>query len=135
MATILVVEADRSLRELLRVHLTNAGHDVLLAEDALAAGPLLLERTRGVDLAIVDAQLPYLGGVELVATMIADTSLPPIPIVLIATHEQRGAESLGVPCLYKPFRADQLISLVGQMLPSESSAALREAALKVANAG
>ena len=38
MATILVVDDDENLRELLRLHLTGAGYDVEVATDAIAAG-------------------------------------------------------------------------------------------------
>lgn len=127
--TILVVENDRSLRELLHVHLTNAGYEVLLAQDAVAAGPLLLGPSE-IDLAIVDAQLPYLSGVELVATLIADTTLPAIAAILIAGHEQlaAGAEHLGVPCLVKPFTVDELLHVVRDTIRpaiAEASASLR----------
>jgi DNA-binding response OmpR family regulator len=130
--TILVVEDDGSLRELLRVHLANAGYEVLLAADAPAAGPALLERGKDIGLAIVDAQLPFMSGVELIATMIADTTLPAIPAVLITGHEHlaAGADRLGVPCLLKPFLVDVLLELVRENIrPSrtESEAVLRQA--------
>jgi DNA-binding response OmpR family regulator len=114
---ILVVEDDAALAELLRVHLANAGYEVVLAEDAVAAGPVLLRQAPKVDLAIVDAQLPYLSGVDLLATMIADTTLPPIPAVLITGHRHLSAhaETLGVPCLLKPFLVDDLLSVVRQV--------------------
>ena len=41
-ATILVLDDDRYMRELLNLHLSNAGYEVLLAEDAVVAGHLLL---------------------------------------------------------------------------------------------
>ena len=130
MATILVVEHDRSLRELLRVHLTNAGYEVETTSDAVAAGPLLLQRADELQLAIVGAQLPYLSGVELVATLMADTTLPAIPTILIAAadHVPPAADNLGVPCLVKPFAVDTLLDLVRTTLrPASpvSSASLR----------
>jgi two-component system alkaline phosphatase synthesis response regulator PhoP len=130
--TVLVIENDRSLRELLRVHLTNAGYEVLLAADAVAAGPVLLRRAQEVALAIIDAQLPYLSGVELVATLIADSTLPAIPAILVTAPDAlpAAAESLGVPCLVKPFAADTLLDLVRTMLEpasAVSSASLRPA--------
>lgn len=136
--TILVVEDDRSLRELLRVHLANAGYHVLVAQDPVAAGPLLLQRAGEIDLAIVDAQLPYMSGIELVATLIADTTLPSIPAILITGHEHlvAGAEKLGVPCLLKPFMVDDLLALVRETVAApDSSAALRPAALRAGSAG
>lgn len=135
--TILVVEDDRALGELLRVHLANAGYDVVVAADPVAAGPVLLQRVGEIDLAIVDAQLPYMSGIELVATLIADSTLPPIPAILITGHEHlvAGAEKLGVPCLFKPFLVDELLALVRESArPPDSSAALRPAALRAGNA-
>src|SRR5689334_14930769 len=111
---ILVVEDDASLRELLRLHLSNAGYEVVLAEDAIAAAPALLKRGRELDLAIIDVELPYLSGIELVAAMVADSTLPAIPAILLTgeRHRYRAAEALGVACLAKPFRVDELLALV-----------------------
>ena len=105
-----------------------------MAQDPIAAGTVLLQQASEIDLAIVDAQLPYLSGVELVATMIADTSLPPIPAILITGHEHLvgAAERLGVPCLFKPFLVDELLDLVRTTL-RPAAASLRPAARKVAN--
>jgi DNA-binding response OmpR family regulator len=41
-ARILVVDDDESIRELLRLHLSSAGYEVQVAEDAIAAGYLVL---------------------------------------------------------------------------------------------
>jgi DNA-binding response OmpR family regulator len=136
-ARVLVVEDDASLRELLRVHLVNAGCEVVLAEDAVTAGPVLVGRHAAIDLAIVDAQLPYLGGLELVATMMADTSVPAIPFIVITGHQDllAKAERLGVPCLLKPFSTDDLLQLVRLALAPSATASLRVGQKKVANAG
>jgi len=138
--TVLVVENDRSLSELLRVHLGNAGYEVLLAPDAVAAGPALLQRAGELDLVIVAAQLPYLSGLELVATLIADTTLPALPVILIAGPDQvpAAAHSLDVPCLVKPFAADTLVDLVrttlGQAGPVSSASLERpEPARRISN--
>jgi len=42
MATILVIDDDDSMRELLRLHLATAGYDVQVAADAIAAGYMVL---------------------------------------------------------------------------------------------
>jgi len=42
MKKILVVDHDRSIRELLQLHLSNAGYEALVAEDAIVAGGLIL---------------------------------------------------------------------------------------------
>ena len=40
------MDDDELMRELLRLHLTSAGYEVLLAEDAVVAGHLLLSQRR-----------------------------------------------------------------------------------------
>jgi DNA-binding response OmpR family regulator len=117
-ASVLVVEDERAIRDLLRLHLCNAGHGVMLAEDAIEAGRRLLERSAAIDLIIVDAQLPYLSGIEFVSTLIADSTLPPRPIILITGHEDLAlrAQLLDVPCLMKPFSAETLLALVERCL-------------------
>jgi two-component system phosphate regulon response regulator PhoB len=129
---ILVVEDDRAVRELLQLHLHNAGYDVVAVADAVLAGQLLLEGASSIDLLIVDAQLPYLSGIEFVSTLIADTTIPAVPMILITGHEHLAnrAQTLDVPCVMKPFSADHLLGLVEKNIasqrPAESEAGLSD---------
>src|SRR5258708_5989257 len=131
---ILVVEDDGGVRELLKVHLDNGGYDVVAVADAVLAGQSLLEGASGIDLLIVDAQLPYMSGLEFVSTLIADTTLPSVPMILITGHEHLAsrAEILEVPCLVKPFSTDDLIDLVEKSMaaprPVESDPGLSDRA-------
>jgi two-component system phosphate regulon response regulator PhoB len=118
---ILLVEDDRAVRELLQGHLQNAGYDVVAVADAVLAGQALLKAASSIDLLIVDAELPYLSGIEFVSTLIADTTLPSVPMILITGHEHLAnrAEILEVPCLMKPFSADELIGLVEKSIAAQ----------------
>ena len=62
-ARVLVVDDERSMRELLSIVLRRDGYDVLIAEDG-AAGLELLKRER-VDILITDIRMPQLNGVDL----------------------------------------------------------------------
>jgi DNA-binding response OmpR family regulator len=106
------------MRELLRVHLHNAGYSVMLAPDAIVAGRTILQNPNEMDALIVDAKLPYMGGVDFVSTLIADSSLPFIPTVLIAATDEllRSVEVLDVPVLTPPFSPQQLLDLVDQTI-------------------
>lgn len=112
--TVLVAENDRAMRELLRVHLHNAGYNVILAPDAIVAGRALVATPDKIDVLIINAHLPFMSGVEFVSTMIADNSLRFVPTVLIssADDDARRADVLGVPCLVAPFSAQHLLDLV-----------------------
>ena len=112
--TAIVAEADRALRDLLRVHLQNAGYNAILAPDAVVAGRAILERPEAIDVLLIDVRLPFMSGIDFVATLIADSSLRFIPTIMIATSEQDAgrADALNVPCLVAPFGAEQLLEVV-----------------------
>lgn len=109
------------MRELLRLHLANAGYRVTLAEDAAVAGRELLASPP--DLVIADVHLPYMSGVELASILVADGTLPPIPVVLISAHERYRdrAEALGAVFLVKPILKTQLLETVAKVLSSAST--------------
>lgn len=128
---ILVVEDERPVRELLQVHLQNAGYGVVAAPDAVVAGHLLVSDAAKFDLVIIDAHLPYLSGIEFASVLIADSSIPPLPIILITGHEELAsrADILDVPCLIKPFSADELLAIVERNIVARapvSAAGVRE---------
>jgi DNA-binding response OmpR family regulator len=114
-ATILVVDDDESIRELLRIHLSAAGYEVHVAADAISAGHLVLRSPP--DLIISDINMPHMDGFEFVAALRADTTLPPIPVIFLTSRgddDGRGRELGAAGYLTKPVRADRLLALVAQ---------------------
>lgn len=122
--TVLVAENDRALREFLRINLQNAGYGVILAPDAMVAGRTILQNSQGVDALIVDAQLPFMSGIDFVSTIIADTSLKFIPTILLCAsdEEARRGEMLGVPCLTTPLSTQQLLDQLAAVLRNSDAA-------------
>jgi len=117
-ATILVIDDDESIRHLLRMHLSAAGYEVLVAEDAIAAGYLVLRSPP--DLIISDFNMPHMDGFEFVAALKADTTLPQIPVIFLTSSEdgdERGRALGAVGYLTKPVRADRLLNMVAQHVP------------------
>ncbi len=117
-ATILVIDDDESIRDLLRMHLSAAGYEVNVAEDAITAGYLVLRSPP--DLIISDINMPHMDGFEFVAALNADTSLPRIPVIFLTSSEEgdeRGRELGAVGYVTKPVRADRLLALVAQHVP------------------
>ena len=117
-ATILVVDDDESIRELLRLHLSSAGYSVNVADDAISAGYLILRSPP--DLIISDVVMPHMDGFEFIAALKADKSIPDIPVIFLTSMEEgdsRGKELGAVGYLKKPVRADRLLSLVAQHVP------------------
>ncbi len=102
MKKILVVDHDRSIRELLRLHLSNAGYEALVAEDV-----------------IVEVDMPFMNGIEFVATLKADSRTRGIPVVFIGSNAEFDdlARGLGaVAFLTKPVYADRLLEIVDKRL-------------------
>jgi len=118
MATILVIDDDESIRDLLRMHLSAAGYEVHVAEDAIAAGYLVLRSPP--DLIITDVHMPHMDGFEFIAALKADSTVPKIPVIFLTSHDEgddRGKELGAVGYVTKPVRADRLLALVAQHVP------------------
>ncbi len=114
---ILVVEDDESMRELLRMHLSAAGYDVRIAEDGIAAGYAVLKTTP--DLIICDIEMPNMDGLQFVAALREDKSLPKIPVIFLTSHEEsdsRARELGACAFLTKPVLADWLLTEVQRAL-------------------
>jgi DNA-binding response OmpR family regulator len=115
-AKIFVVDGDSCMRELLQLHLRSAGYHVRQAEDAVVAGRMLLQSLP--DLLIVDVDLPYLSGREFVATLVADQTIPFVPVIFITANDnfENHAALLGADCIAMPCRVDELLKLVARRL-------------------
>ena len=117
-ASILIVDDDESIRDLLRLHLSAAGYEVNVAEDAIAAGYLVLRSPP--DLIISDINMPHMDGFEFVAALKSDATLPNIPVIFLTSVEDgdhRGKELGAVGYLTKPVRADRLLEMVAKHVP------------------
>lgn len=112
---ILVVDDDESMRDLLRLHLTAAGYDVEVAEDAIAAGYKVLKNPP--ELIISDINMPHMDGFEFIAALKADKTVPSIPVIFLTSFEegdQRGKDLGAVGYVTKPVMADKLLRLVAR---------------------
>jgi CheY-like chemotaxis protein len=113
--TILIVDDDASVRELLALHLSSAGYEVYVAPDAIQAGRMVLRSAP--DLIICDVNMPHMDGFEFVAALKADKSVPDIPVIFLTSLEagdHRGKALGAVGYVTKPVRADYLLTLVAK---------------------
>ncbi len=112
---IVVVDDDALIRALIKLHLVNAGYEVLEAEDAIAGGYLVIRTSP--DLILCDVEMPYMNGYELVAALKSDTATQHIPVVFLTTLDDVAdhAMKLGaVAYLNKPVTADRLLEVVAR---------------------
>ena len=112
-SSILIVDDDANMRELLRIHLSSAGYEVSVARDGVEAGYHLLRRAP--DLIISDVNMPHFGGFEFIAAMRQELRYRSLPVIFLtstAEGEHRGKELGAVAYLAKPVRADKLLAVV-----------------------
>ncbi len=119
MAKILVIDDDRSMLDLLRVHLTAAGHAVQVAEDAAIAVRTLFANLP--ELIICDINMPYLDGFELLEALHLDPLTQAVPVIFLTGRgddESFGrARRLGVAAyLTKPVQRHELLKAVDAQL-------------------
>ncbi|MCA0374430.1 MAG: response regulator [Gemmatimonadetes bacterium] len=125
-ASLLVVDDDRDVRQLMEYALTEAGYTVVTfgnGQDALA---WLQRATRVPDLVITDLVMPGVGGEELAAQIAADGR--PIPLLYISGYAQEQHNALtrapgDAPILRKPFTASQLLAEVATRLEAGAAQA------------
>jgi two-component system chemotaxis response regulator CheY len=116
-AKILVMDDDEVIRELLRLHLANAGYEVLVAEDGVVGG-LVLQKERP-DLVLVDIDMPHFNGLELLKAMKIDPSVERIPVIFITSRTDAEAEAArfgAVAYFTKPLRMESLLAVVARHL-------------------
>jgi DNA-binding response OmpR family regulator len=115
-ASILLVEDDQSIADVITEVLEGEGYRVLRADDG-REGLEQIQRD-GFDLLITDNMLPFHNGVELIAYM---QNHPEIATPVILTS---AARPIPVPprtaFLPKPFNLDQLVTLVTNQLHSNT---------------
>ena len=116
MATILVVDDDRKITDMLRRTLIYEGYRVATAADGEEA--LIKAQSERPDLVILDWLMPKLNGLE-TAKMLRETS--PVPILMLTARdavEQRveGLNSGADDYLVKPFAPEELLARIRALL-------------------
>ena len=120
--TILVVEEDRGGRALLVRWLEQAGYHVREAGSSAEACRRIAARSP--DVVIIDAGSGYRAGMELVASLFADLTLPAVR-TLVLTGEgavAAYAEDLGADFLPHPVLREHLLAAVARVLGAPAPA-------------
>src|SRR5262249_30488932 len=109
---ILVAEDDANFRDVVAWSLRAEGYRVVTAADGLEA---LGHLTDGqVGLAILDARMPTMNGLEVIARMRASATLRRVPIVVLTGFPADVPSELTI--LPKPFSAESLLDTVRAIL-------------------
>ena len=118
-ATILVVDDDPVILQLLQVNFEMEGFSVITAAD----GQEGVERTRAdrPDIIVSDVMMPRMSGLELVAELKGDPDTARIPVLLLTAKAQQSdiADGLGRGAddyVTKPFEPLELVDRVNRLL-------------------
>lgn len=111
--TILVVDDQRSIREMVETILTHAGYKVMLADDGKKAASLIEEHAGGIDLVLSDLKMPEMNG-RVLLDRLRTLHPPPRYILMSATEPPEGMED--VPFLPKPFSLYRLLDSIAETL-------------------
>jgi len=114
--SILIVEDEKTLREMLQYNLQNEGYETLVAGNGREA--LELIRSRKPDLLVLDVMLPEVDGYEICRTVRRDMSLP---ILMLTARAEEIDKVLGLELgaddyMTKPFSMRELKARVKAML-------------------
>lgn len=89
--TILIVDDDKEIRELLRLYIENDGYAVLQAENGLEA--LKQADSKHIDLAVIDIMMPKLDGYGLIKALREHGNLP---IIVVSAKTENHEKILGL---------------------------------------
>ncbi len=119
MPTILVLEDEKALRDMLAFSLVRAGYQVLKARDCSTAKALISESIP--DLLISDWMLPGQSGLEFVKELRSDEALKELPIIMLTAKSDEDEKILGLEVgaddyITKPFSKRELLARVKAQL-------------------
>lgn len=124
-STILSVDDERDVTDLIHFHLTRAGYDVLTASSGRAALDTI--NVQLPDLIILDLMLPDIDGFGICEILRRQPQTATIPIVILsawATNDSRnlGLELGALDYVTKPFSPKKLVERVQHLLSLRESA-------------
>lgn len=120
-STVLVIDDDLAVLELVREHLEAVGYSVLSASDATVA-ERLMEQSQGVDLLLTDVVMPDTSGPDLAHRLIA--RWPDMRVLYMSGYApdhllRRGMATEHASFIQKPFTPEQLYLAVQQVFGQE----------------
>lgn len=137
-ATILTVEDDDAVRQMLVMALRRGGYAVSEAENAAAARIAIYEQRP--DLVLLDWMLPDMSGIELARALKRDPSTRDLPIIMLTARGEeadrvRGLEVGADDYVVKPFSPHELLARIKAVLrrtqPADAAEAIEIAGLRL----
>jgi two-component system phosphate regulon response regulator PhoB len=133
-ASILVVDDEEDIRELVQLNLDREGYRVLTCESGEQA--LAVARSKTPDLIVLDLMLPGIDGLEVCKRLKADAGLGQIPVVMLTAKGEEsdivaGLELGADDYITKPFSGKVLVARVRRLLRKATEASEEKGLVKV----
>ena len=117
--SILVIEDERQMSDLVKIRLEAWGYDVLQAFDGQSG--LETAQKKKPDLILLDLMLPKMGGIDVCKSLKADEEMTSTKIVMVTAKDTEKDELKGMNVgaddyIMKPFEPDELHHVVNQVL-------------------
>jgi len=117
--TILLIEDEEPLLNLMKLFLESNGYTVLTATDGLMAIDVYTHHADDISLVLTDVGLPYLGGISVIQRL--RKLNPSLPALLasgyLTEHQQRDAQQLGVEkIIAKPYQPNNVLARIREAL-------------------
>ena len=117
---ILIVEDEKSIREVEAAYIKNADFGVFEAEDGESALELL--SSERIDLCVLDINLPGIDGIEICKTIRRKSNMP---VIMVTARAEEMDELIGLECgaddyVKKPFSPIVLVARIKALLRRQS---------------
>src|SRR5690242_10188271 len=116
MATVLVVEDEFGVADLIEAVLEDEGHRVLIAVNGKDGLEMVAQERP--DLIFLDYMMPVMNGADMLRSMADDPSLRNIPVILMSSLPEATVAERCVGYtvfMRKPFRITDVLSLTGRL--------------------
>ncbi|WP_111655368.1 phosphate regulon transcriptional regulator PhoB [Isoalcanivorax indicus] len=128
--TLLIVDDEPAIREMVAVALEMADFDVLEADNAQRAHEIIVDERPA--LILLDWMLPSVSGIELARRLKRDETTSEIPIIMLTAKSEEDNKIQGLDVgaddyITKPFSTRELISRIKAVLRRSSAAAADKA--------
>jgi two-component system chemotaxis response regulator CheY len=119
-AKILVVDDSRTIRQQVATTLTQAGYEILEADDGVQ-GLSTIGTRDDIALVICDINMPNMNGIEMLTAVKSEARNAALPVLMLTTEAKadliQQAKRVGAKgWIVKPFKPDQLAAAVRKIV-------------------